>query len=195
MKTALRSLSAELRGEADRVIYGKGLLAMLEEYGEPHVSGSYALDLMVWRDLDVYLAADLMSEARFFELGGRLAETLAVSRMHFRNERLAQTAGLPRGLYWGVYFDLMEDIHWKLDIWCVPRDECRRLLTHCQEIQGALTDGSRDAILAIKSACWQHPEYRSGFSSQDIYKAVIVDGIETVDEFRKHLLEGKGISV
>jgi hypothetical protein len=189
------STSTPLRDEADRVLFEKGLLALLQKYGEPHVSGSYALDLMVWRDLDVYLQAEAMSERRFFELGGRIAELLAPSRMHFRNERIGQTVGLPHGLYWGVYFEVAESRLWKLDIWCVPGEECRRLLAHCENIQARVTPATREIILVIKSACWQHPEYRSGFSSQDIYTAVLEDGISTLDAFREYLSRTKGISV
>ena len=44
-----------LRQEADDLLGSKDLRELLEEYGIPHITGSYALQLMTWRDLDIYL--------------------------------------------------------------------------------------------------------------------------------------------
>ena len=194
-ETGIARIAASLRSEAETVLRQKGLLRILSEYGAPHVSGSYPLDLMTWRDLDIYLESYAMPEDRFFHLGGQIANALAPSRMQYRNERVAHTEGLPLGLYWGIYFNLSDSQLWKTDIWCVPEDECRRLLQHCSNIQRRLTPETREAILQIKSACWKHPEYRFGFSSQDIYEAVLDHGMRTLEQFREHLEKQKGISV
>jgi len=195
MKDKTENVSASLRTEADIILYNRGLLDILREYGLPNVSGSYTLDLMTWRDLDIYLEAEAFSEERFFELGGRIATALAPSRMHFRNERVAQTQGLPLGLYWGVYFDLSDCQSWKVDIWCVESEECRRLLAHASSVLEKLTSDNRQVILTIKSECWNHPEYRRGFSSNDIYAAVLENNISTFGQFREYLKAKTGISV
>src|SRR5205823_1225812 len=44
----------ELRDEADRLL-DSGLRKILDDYGELYVIGSYALGLMVWRDLDLHI--------------------------------------------------------------------------------------------------------------------------------------------
>ena len=184
-----------MRTEADSILHEKGLLALMGAYAIPHVTGSYALDLMTWRDLDINLQSPDMREERFFELGGRIAVALRPSRMQFRNERIARTPGLPSGLYWGVHAAFPEQRIWKIDVWWVPSEECRRLLRHCDDIARRLTPSARTAILQIKARCCEHPEYRYGFSSQDIYTGVLDDGIETFDQFRAYLQERKGISV
>lgn len=189
------STASALRTEADSILHEKGLLALMEAYGTPHVTGSYALDLMTWRDLDIYLESPDMPEERFSELGGRVALALRPSRMQFRNERVARTPGLPSGLYWGVHAALPGHGLWKIDIWCVLSEECRRLLRHCDGIARRLTPSARTAILQVKARCCEHSEYRYGFSSQDIYTAVLDDGIETFDQFRAYLQARKGIRV
>lgn len=194
-ETSSHSTASVLRTEADSILHERGLLALMRAYGAPHVTGSYALDLMTWRDLDIYLESPDMPEERFFELGGRIALALRPSRMQFRNERIARTPGLPAGLYWGVYAAFPEQRLWKIDIWCVPSEECCRLLRDCNDIERRLTPGTRTAILQIKARCCEHPEYRYGFSSQDIYTAVLDDGIETFDQFRTHLQAKKGVRV
>jgi hypothetical protein len=58
MSASLLQLNEEIKNEADVILHEKGLLALLRSFGRPHVSGSYALDLMTWRDLDIYLVVE-----------------------------------------------------------------------------------------------------------------------------------------
>ena len=51
----LISHDAALRAEADNLLIETGLMDLLRHRGSVHVSGSYALRLMTWRDLDIYL--------------------------------------------------------------------------------------------------------------------------------------------
>ena len=46
-----------------------------------------------------------------------------------------------------------------------------------------LSESARPVILQIKSACWRHPEYRRGFSSSDIYAAVLDHGVIDIEGF------------
>jgi hypothetical protein len=56
-----------------------------------------------------------------------------------------------------------------------------------------LTDETRAAILAIKAACWRHPQYRRGFTSSDVYAAVLDRGVRDVQGFWADLQTMKGI--
>ena len=176
------SVDAELRGEADRIL-AAGLRDLLEAYGEPHVTGSYALELMTWRDLDIYVVRDDLDRNAFFELGGRIATLLEPHRMHYRDETLEHTPGLPRGIYWGIYLGDERKGAWKIDIWASPRADFEPAKRYCDRILERLTPETREAILAIKSACWQHPEYRRTFSSADIYEAVLQHGVKDAERF------------
>src|SRR5215203_3259232 len=109
-------ISAQLRQEAHSLLHARGLLALLGGYGEPHAQGSYALDVMVSRDLDIYLVTDDLSLSRFFEVGANVASLLQPSRMQFRNELTTKSA-LPEGLYWGV--ELSGEPGWKIELWAV----------------------------------------------------------------------------
>src|SRR5207247_11137556 len=64
-----------LRAEADRLL-ASGLRQLLSEYGETHIIGSYALHLMVWRDLDIVLEMPRIDRKAFFELGKRMSDLL-----------------------------------------------------------------------------------------------------------------------
>lgn len=187
MAELLFEQNRRIKEEADKIMHQNKLLEVLGAFGKPHVSGSYSLDLMTWRDLDIYLEADLISEKRFFQLGGELATALSPLRMHFRNERIGKTAGLPKGLYWGIYMGDERNEAWKIDVWAVPGKECKRLIKYCEAIRAQLDDTSSGVILSIKSQCWQDPEYRRSYSSAQIYEAVLRGGVRDMQGFWNYL--------
>ena len=176
-----------LRREADYLLENMGLRHILSQYGIPHIVGSFTLQLMAWRDLDIYLETEAITVSDFFALGERIASVLSPVRMSFRNERIAQTEGLPRGLYWGVYSGYEIENAWKIDIWAIDSKECRRLLEYQNNLATRLTPTARLKILDIKSQCWQDPEYRRSFKSIDIYDAVFNQGIVDISGFREYI--------
>ena len=178
----------ELRAEADRLL-DSGLRAILEDYGAVHVIGSYDLHLMVWRDLDIHIVQPAIDKQKFFELGGRIAELLNPHRMHFRDETIVATDGLPRGMYWGVYLRDERQGAWKIDIWATNADGFEPTRSYGERIRERLSDTSRSLILQIKSAVWSHPKYRRDFASTDVYAAVLEHGVIDVEGFWKYLRE------
>ena len=189
MEQSLFTLNDQIKREADQLLYEKGLSEILQRYGTPHISGSYELDLMTWRDLDIYLEVKEFSEREFFLMGAEISTKLRPIKMQFRNELIAQTIDLPLGLYWGVYLGNERAGAWKLDIWCVNPEECRRLLNYCTAIKNRLTPEAKIDIMNIKSQCWEDPRYRRQYTSADIYKAVLDNGVRTLEDFRQTLLK------
>jgi hypothetical protein len=183
---SLLATDAEIRAEADRLL-ASGLRRILETYGDVHVIGSYALRLMVWRDLDIHIVTADFDQRRFFDLGGQIADLLSPAKMHFRNEFVMHTPDLPRGLYWGVYLGDERKDAWKIDIWASDEEGFRHATGFDERLRGALTDDFRGHILRIKSAVWNHPQYRKSFSSADIYRAVIEQKVRDVEGFFEYL--------
>jgi hypothetical protein len=184
--TTNQETDEELRCEAD-LLLASGLQTILNDYGAAHVIGSYALHLMVWRDLDIHIVQPELDKRKFFELGGKIADLLNPQRMHYRDETSAATQGLPRGLYWGVYLGNEREGAWKIDIWMTGPDGFEAVRAHGERIQERLADSNRPLILKIKSACWRHPQYRREFSSGDIYDAVLEHSVTDIDGFWKFL--------
>ena len=176
----------ELRSEADRLL-ASGLQTILNDYGAVHVIGSYALHLMVWRDLDIHIVQPELDKRKFFELGGKIAALLSPQRMHYRDETTAATQGLPRGLYWGVYLGNEREGAWKIDVWMTGPDGFEAVRNHGERLRERLSDSNRPLILQIKSACWRHPRYRREFASGDIYTAVLEHSVVDIDGFWKFL--------
>jgi len=187
MSNDLRELNLLIKQEADEILYRKGLVDILSPFGKPHVHGSYSLDLMTWRDLDIYLEADTLSETEFFAIGQHICKVFSPVKMSFRNERKANTPGLPNGLYWGIYLGNERAGAWKIDIWTVSAMECHRLLKYGESIKQKLDEEAIQRILEIKSACWNDAGYRRSYSSSDIYTAVLEEKVASVEEFRKYV--------
>ena len=75
---------------------------------------------------------------------------------------------------------------WKIDIWTSSRANFELVKRYGDRILERLTPETREAILAVKAACWQHPDYRRGFSSSDIYAAVLDHGVKDAERFWLH---------
>ena len=190
-----QSKSKSLRAEAKAILDEGGLNTLLQTHGRVVIHGSYQLDLMVWRDLDIYLCSGAFQLREFFGLGARVAELLSAHRMHFRNELAAPTNGLPRGLYWGIHLRDQPYGPWKIDIWAVDDDELARLTEYQQNVARRLTPDSRRTILDIKFVLHSHREYRRGFGAKQIYDAVLGSGVRDVREFAAYLKKETGLQI
>jgi len=138
---------------------------------------------MVWRDLDIHIVRWPMDKREFFALGARVAELLKPQRMQYRDETVGATPNLPKGLYWGIYLGDERKGAWKIDIWVTDAAGFEATRLYCEALGRRLDTASREAILRIKAKCWQDPEYRRGFSSVDIYSAVLDHGVSDIEGF------------
>jgi hypothetical protein len=182
----------DIRAEADELLRS-GLRSLLNRHGEVHVVGSYVLELMAWRDLDIHVVQENLDVGRFFDLGGGIARLLKPHRMHFRDESAVGTPGLPRGFYWGIYLGDERRGAWKIDIWQTNQDAFDLVRRYGDALSARLNETNRSVIMDIKAACWRHPEYRRGFTSGDVYAAVLDRGVRDVPGFWTDLRETKGI--
>ena len=173
-----------LRTEAEALLESRGLRTLLEQYATIHVVGSYALELMVWRDLDVLMDAPGITVNEFFELGGRIAAMLSPWKMFFTNNRDHQgTPSDPRGLYWGIRLGDIKTGAWKIDLWAFETEQSREKLLECQHLKSRLSQQSRLTILRLKSQLWHDSRYRDQVTSQDIYDAVLGHQAQSLADF------------
>jgi|SRR5438105_9547873 len=180
-------LNEQIRQEADDILDARGLRKILTDYGIVHLTGSYSLGLMTWRDLDIYLENDDLSETRFFDLGNRVNSLLNPVKMSFRNERIDKTKGLPAGLYWGIYLGDERKGAWKIDLWALDNEECKTRLNFCNDLAAEISADARIKILEIKSQCWTDPHYRKFYTSNDIYTAVLDNQAHDLESFKIYL--------
>lgn len=173
--------------EARKLLISDGLLKILETYGAVLPTGSYALDLMTWRDLDLYLISEKISITEFFELGAAINMLLNPIKMSFRNEYIGKTKNLPKGLYWGIYLGNERKGAWKIDLWCLSEKEALERHKYCRVVESKLNPENRIVIHRLKQKCWKNRHYRKRFYSIDIYDAVLENGIASFGELKEYI--------
>jgi hypothetical protein len=177
----MENITTTIKQEADLLLYQQGLYAVLEAYGQPFIAGSYAYDLMTWRDLDIYFTGDCDFQ-KFFNLGYKITASLKAYKSFFTDNR-----GLsPDGLYWGIRLGDIQAGAWKIDIWHFSKQDYQDQVRNCDMIKNRLTDETRKAIIEIKSHFCMKPGYRDTITSDDIYKAVFEFGVRNVEQFMKY---------
>jgi len=180
----------QLREEADELLSSRGIIKILEHYGKVYISGSYFLQLMTWRDLDIYLENDSITVEEFFELGKELVTALTPRKMSFHSNRELRIADEPKGLYWGIRAGF-QNVVWKIDIWGFDKSTCLEKINLCNKIVDLLTLEKRNHILYIKNELWSHPDYRDKITSMDIYNAVLFDNVSDINGFWNYVRSKK----
>ena len=123
--TSLELQDEQLRAEADALLSRHGILNILTQFGTPHLSGSYSLQLMTWRDLDIYLEMQPPDNERFMDLGRQLGHALKPRKLSFTDHFNFPTTEVLSGLYWGIRTDELSRGGWKIDVWGVGMDSGR----------------------------------------------------------------------
>lgn len=180
-----------LRQEADGVVADLRLVQQLSELGDPVRTGSSALGLMVWRDIDLTVVCDdELGDGGVIALAGWLALQPSVRQVTYRDDTGAwnmEPEKYPDGLYIQVRYQLVPGQEWHLDIWFVHEPDRMPDLSHLRTIPPQLDLARRLAILRIKDAWHGTPEYGSKVISYDIYTAVLDHGVRTPEEFAARL--------
>lgn len=190
----IEKLNKDIINEADKILYDMNLLKELSKFGEVFITGSYFLELMTWRDLDIYIKNDSIDEEKFCELGGKISSILKPHKMNYRDETLLKR-GKPNGLYWGIYANIFGNKSWKLDIFVVDTKTFNILIDQSKKLKKRITKDMRQPILEIKQNLCSNPLYRSEVYSMDIYDSVIDYGICSTEEFSKWIVDRKGIEL
>ena len=171
-----------IKQEANQLLHDTGLLKLLEKYGEPHVTGSYLIDLMTWRDLDITVVNNQPSPDILFALVHDVNTCVKPHRFD----------GVCRDghYFFGCETQIIGE-SWNIDIRFRSMAEHTKALQYCDSIKQriAVAPSLGKAIVEIKQALIRlnmyglekHPERH--YHSREIYDAVLNDGILTAEDF------------
>jgi hypothetical protein len=201
------NLNQRLKEEALDLLASSGALSALQSVGTPQFHGGYRLDVMAWREVDIYQIMETLTAERVYALLAALDRCLHPAETFLMNQ-----LDHPRRRGPGNAFHL--DLRtkpcdapdcWKIDIWCVTPAGYRGLDEFESRLQAALSQEKRKAIVEIKHRFHLHPGYRRGvwvhhqpphfFSSSDIFHAVLESGIRSFAEFSDHIYATRGIRI
>lgn len=185
--TQLLEQAAALHEEANRLLIAEGLLPIITTAGPARVYGSFELDLMTWRDIDINLQlANPHDVATMFTVGQSIATRFEANRMFYSNHFIRNDQSFDHGLYWGMRLRYAGAL-WKVDLWAYGEEAYRAHMQSFDELQQQLATADRIAILRIKDAFCRRSEYRDTVCSMDIYRAVMEHNISTVEGFEAWL--------
>ena len=163
--------------------------------GGLEVVGSVDLDLMVWRDIDLYARAGAEESSRFVGLLPEICECLSraghlMVKASFNNEYRRPGNPYGHGLYLGLLVLLNGEVpEWKIDLWAWDEAAYPQKMAEHARLAQALKRADRDLILRIKQAVHSRREYRDTITSLDIYAFALAGAGATVqdfDEFVRH---------
>ena len=183
----LAAQASRLRDEAAELLEGDGLLAIVRSGGPAAVIGSYALDLMTWRDIDIYAKLpDERDVGTFFRIGAAISNRFETIRASYSNMFLRTDQDFGSGLYWGVRL-LYRSHTWKLDLWGYGEREYAEKMSAFERLRRSMDGADRLAVLRVKDAVCQWKQYRRDVYSVHIYEAVTRGGVTTEGGFRDWL--------
>lgn len=173
-----------LREEATKLLHDEGLLSILTAFGKTRVIGSYTLDTMTWRDIDIsMILPDEQDIGLFFEIGKRIATKFQITKMSYSNHFIRNFPGFDHGLYWGTMLQFNEQ-DWKLDIWGYGENDFNAHMAGFDVLHTKIKQADRTSLLRIKHEISQRPDYRGDvYNSMAVYQAVIEEKITSVKEF------------
>ena len=173
-----------LRQEATDLLYTEGLLPMLKSFGTTRVIGSYTLDTMTWRDIDISMKLpDAQDVALFFEIGNMIATKFKITKMSYSNHFIRNFPGFDHGLYWGIQL-LYADQEWKIDLWGYGETDYHKHMAEFDVLHNQIQQADRTAILRIKHAISQRPDYRGDvYNSMAVYRAVLTEKVTSLEAF------------
>lgn len=180
--------SRSLRDEASDLLNTEGLLSMLNSFGTTRVIGSYTLDTMTWRDIDISMKLpDEQDVELFFEIGNKIATKFKITKMSYSNHFIRNFPGFDHGLYWGILL-LYAEQEWKIDLWGYGETDYHKHMAEFDALHTQLQNADRTAILDIKHAISQRSDYRGDvYNSMAVYRAVLTEKVTSLEEFNAWL--------
>ncbi len=173
-----------------------GLWQLLQSlFGQIHIAGSVAANLMTWPDIDLYCRLEHSERSKLIGLAPLLSEQLErqgywLVKVSFNDEHLIPDPNLPGsdGMYGGFQFLHQQTrVLWKLDFWGWDTVGFTERHAHHAQLTEKLKTADRGLILELKNALHKHPEYRKSIYSVDIYSFVLENVGSTLEDFWQYI--------
>lgn len=172
-----------MKQEADNKLSETKILEALSNYGEAYITGSYALDLMVRKEMDVNIALDKPTNETVIEILDDVMRLLSPISLDYRNRTLPETKIRIDG-HW-IFAKCLDG--WKFDIWVIGREEHEKQMKMFDELESRITDANRATIMEIKQQAQQDEEISKTYTGQSVYDAVLDNGITSFAEYKGYL--------
>jgi hypothetical protein len=176
---------AALQAEAQDFVAEHGIERLLERLGRVIPVGSAVTGLMVWRDLDYMVDAP---GAAVGEVWDGLRPLLHACQQLVYADETGELAG--EAAPFERHYFVLRLAGWKLDI-SVWTNGSPAQVERDQEKLRELDASTRLAILRIKDARYERPDYPEVVGGFEVYEAVLEHGVRTAEEFEMYLGRGR----
>lgn len=184
-------LARELKREADHLLFDLGVEDTLKKYGPVIYSGSYALDLMAWRDIDLYLNLD--DDPEPIETLCKLVRDFSIRddalRVVIQHKTHLKYPAFPVGICLGIKLGSDWSKFWKLDIWVVSNAVREQNKANLQQVLDTLTPETKELILDMKQKLMTPAGRTPSMSGYFLYQAVLHEGLRDENKIRSYLRE------
>ena len=170
----------DIKTKADQILYKYGLMKKLEEIGQPHIIGSYRMDMMAWNDLDIDIENDTMSLDKMYELSAFIINTFHPVWYEAKEE--VNDDG--KKVWFHGFETTITGELWNVDLWFFDKETISNAEKDCDNISNNVNQTQKDIIVSIKSELISRGLYSfEQYKSVDVYKAVLENNVKNVDEF------------
>lgn len=169
------------KNNADKLLYAFGLLNELNNYGTPYIVGSYAMDLMAWNDLDIYVSNEAMSTEKLYELTSFILNVFQPMWYEAKKDVIGGNTAWFHGFETEILGELCN-----VDIWFFDCFTITKALEFSDNIKQKLLVNPelKEVVINIKQLLIENEQYGfDKFSSMDVYKAVFEDNVRSYKEF------------
>lgn len=170
MKLDLLKLASSLKLEANLLLKKTQLIDKLTKYGKVVISGSYALDLMVDGDIDLFIINKKIDKEGSLKILNDLIRQDDFNGYMYYDWTKRRHEGFPNGYYLGLKTNF-KNRKWKIDIWLLksPYKKAEKLMNF---VLDHLNEQNKKTILKLKH---QAKTKKLDLKSSEIYKQVLYE--------------------
>src|SRR3989344_2197851 len=173
--------SQKLKHQADRILKESRLVEILTTYGNPKITGSYPLDVMLRPDLDIYVLTQHHDVKKMTTVISTLIENHYFNEIDFADWLNYSRKGLI-GYYLQPHTSL-DGVDWKMDVWLIKENLYKPYTEEYIDLLRASPE-KRKTILKIKNDLREGDKYIRGINGRKIYDAVLKHDIKNADGFK-----------
>lgn len=175
-------MNNELKVLGDKILYEEGLYNILSKLGDPQIVGSFDLDLLFKPDIDITIGVEKYDIQRYFSICSEIADKIKPIRIKYIDQSVAKFDTFPfdSGYFLGINLN-RDNIKWSIDAWVFTPEIFEERTNYHNEIKNRINDSNREILINIKRSIFENPNYKS----VDLYRAVLFEGIESLDDFHK----------
>lgn len=172
-------------------IQQKNFADFFAPYGELFYTGSYAANLMVWKDIDMQITlkdSSISPIEQFTQMSNHFLADPDVRSVKLMNFRPGSSPGMPSGMYMGLDYKILDTKEkWKVDLWSLQPEDFQKNVAFMKEVEEKMTEEKRQKILQWKFRMMGDHDRVPKLGSYYLYKAIIFAGLLRDSEIHDYL--------